>query len=248
MFIKFGIIMLLSTIVLITSNNYCASNDGKEKIGKAQVGEKIEILSGEKLARQFYSFAKGNEKNENYQQAIKYYQDSLDVLVDDNQYETETNILIIEAVTELEVKLGKQIYFEKSKNYRKYCYAYFYNANLARSKKDYKKAIVYLLHAKEYYPELTETYNNLGIMYDLTGDYSKAIHVYKEALKYKKNDPDIYYNIACSYSLQKNEKESIAHLKLALKYGFNDYESIKNDDTLSFIKNSEEYKKIISGK
>ena len=110
-------------------------------------GKKIEVLSGEELVKQLYTFGYNNERKNNNTDAIKYYQNALDVLLNHDWYENQYLMKIINAIENIEKKEGNQIIFKKSNNTKKYCYAYFYAATVNRN--DPYKCIYYFLHAKE---------------------------------------------------------------------------------------------------
>jgi hypothetical protein len=54
-----------------------------------------------------------------------------------------------------------------------------------------------------------------------------------------------WYNLACVYSLKKDKYNALEYFRTAVEKGFNDLANIKKDTDLDFIRNEEEFKKII---
>jgi len=56
-----------------------------------------------------------------------------------------------------------------------------------------------------------------------------------------------WYNLACLYSLQRQEQPALNALREAIKAGFNDRKTLTADQDLSFIRSSNEFKRILDG-
>ncbi len=110
---------------------------------------------------------------------------------------------------------------------------------------DYDKAIEYFEKAVEINPQNFSALGNLGVAHFHKGEYTKAITLYKNALIIKPNYVTAMYNLASVNSKINHKDEALKWLKKAIDNGFNDFEQIKNDEDLSNIKNTIEYKKLI---
>jgi tetratricopeptide (TPR) repeat protein len=80
--------------------------------------------------------------------------------------------------------------------------------------------------------------------------FEKAIYFYEVAAKAGNEDSlrkkYIYYNLACSYARMQNKKRAIKNIKLAVEHGFDEIEHLEKDEDLEYIRDREEFQKIIS--
>lgn len=81
-------------------------------------------------------------------------------------------------------------------------------ALLAWKQDDLETAIEYLEEVYNADFKNTNLYQNLGIMYNLSGDYEKALEFNKEAYEYNSDDNIIVDNLADTYSLMGNYEEA----------------------------------------
>lgn len=81
-------------------------------------------------------------------------------------------------------------------------------ALLAWKQEDLETAIEYLEEVYNANFKNTNLYQNLGIMYNLSGDYDKALKFNKEAYEYNSDDNIIVDNLADTYSLMGNYEEA----------------------------------------
>lgn len=81
-------------------------------------------------------------------------------------------------------------------------------ALLAWKQDDLETAIEYLEEVYSADFKNTNLYQNLGIMYNLSGDYEKALEFNKEAYEYNSDDNIIVDNLADTYSLMGNYEEA----------------------------------------
>lgn len=81
-------------------------------------------------------------------------------------------------------------------------------ALLAWKQDDLETAIEYLEEVYNSGFKNTNLYQNLGIMYNLSGDYDKALEFNKEAYEYNSDDNIIVDNLADTYSLMGNYEEA----------------------------------------
>ena len=77
------------------------------------------------------------------------------------------------------------------------------------------------------------------------GRHEEAIKAYEKAIEIKPDDNNTWYNLACLYSLKKQKDNALKSFRKAIEYGFNDLAHIRKDKDLDFIRNEEEFKKII---
>lgn len=245
-FVFFSFVIAAATHPEAVSEN---RHDAGVKGSSVDYGKKkSEALNGEKLAIQFCGFARKNEEKGDYQLALNYYRDALEMLASGGLMETEAVIAVIDGINSIEQKLDREIIFETSVFCKSFCCAYCFAARAASDAKDYQKAAAFLLRAKKYNPGQYKIYNNLGAVYARTGRFDEAFEAYTQGLSVSPDNPDIYYGMACFFSVQKKEKESLKYLGLAVSHGFRDFELIKKEETLSFIRDSEGYRKIMNGR
>lgn len=81
-------------------------------------------------------------------------------------------------------------------------------ALLAWKQEDLETAVEYLEEVYESGFKNTNLYQNLGIMYNLSGDYEKALKFNLEAYEYNSDDNIIVDNLADTYSLMGNYEEA----------------------------------------
>ncbi len=103
----------------------------------------------------------------------------------------------------------------------------------------YNKAI-------EIKPDLNEAWNNKGTTLYYLGRYEEALKAYDKAIEIKPDDQDAWYNLACLYSLKKEKGNALKYLRKAIENGYNNLSHIRKDKDLDFLRNEEEFKKIIS--
>jgi tetratricopeptide (TPR) repeat protein len=81
------------------------------------------------------------------------------------------------------------------------------------------------------------------------GEFTKAIFLLEIAASGGNKDSlrkkNIYYNLACAFARIKNKKKALENLKMALELGFDDFGHIKRDEDLAFLRDSEEFQKLI---
>lgn len=92
-------------------------------------------------------------------------------------------------------------------------------------------------------------YTYTGMIYARQKDFQKAQQELEKALMYATSPfakTDVYYTYSNFYAL-KNEKElALSFLKKALDAGFKDFEHIRNDEDLVNIRDTEEFKNLLS--
>lgn len=82
--------------------------------------------------------------------------------------------------------------------------------------------------------------------YYALGQFDKCLDIMDKAIKIDPNDVLTYYNKACVYSLLKNTKDSVLNLKKAIELDKAYIDYSKDEKDLDNVRDSEEYKKIIS--
>ncbi|MCP4134197.1 MAG: hypothetical protein GY754_24705 [bacterium] len=102
---------------------------------------------------------------------------------------------------------------------------------------DYSEAIK--MERDDYY------FVSRGDVYSDMTLYKEAVKEYMEAIKINPSIPVYYYDVSCAYSLMKNKEKSMQFLEKALAVGFNDLDHLKNDKSLNYIKNTEQFTKLI---
>jgi len=75
------------------------------------------------------------------------------------------------------------------------------------------------------------------------GEYQTAIDNYKSALRFRPEHAGVTYNIACAYSLLDNKTEGLKWLGNAIDLG---YYTFDDDEDLSNIKGTKQYKKLLA--
>jgi tetratricopeptide (TPR) repeat protein len=68
-----------------------------------------------------------------------------------------------------------------------------------REKQDFPKAIQYLEKASKLSPADPDIFNNLGLVYGMTGDYNSALKSFLNAYTFRKDDKQIITNIGVTY-------------------------------------------------
>ncbi|MES0490915.1 MAG: tetratricopeptide repeat protein [Leptospirales bacterium] len=107
---------------------------------------------------------------------------------------------------------------------------------------EYIQMIIY--HAEQgvrLNPGISNSFDLLGVAYDISGDYEKAIAAYLEAIKLDPENSNVLYNLASSYSIQKNKEKAFEYLQKAVDAGFRSYSLMKQDETLEFIRKEQAY-------
>lgn len=87
----------------------------------------------------------------------------------------------------------------------------FYMADILLKKKEYKRAIPFLVRTVEFEPENFNAYKKLGDAYKKEKEYGKAAEAYHEVLKLKGDLDFVFYNLAQVY-------DSMGEPDLVLKY------------------------------
>lgn len=90
-----------------------------------------------------------------------------------------------------------------------------------------------------------ERWHNKGYALHNLGRHEEALKAYEKAIEIKPDDHNAWYNLACSYSLKKEKDNALKSLRKAIENGFNDLSHIRQDKDLDFIRNEDEFKKII---
>jgi tetratricopeptide (TPR) repeat protein len=125
--------------------------------------------------------------------------------------------------------------------------AHFNVANIFARQNNIDAAMLHYEKSLEIQSDLPQAINNLALMYAMKKDYSKALSRFKEVLVYWPDKAETHYNIACMYSRLKREEESIEWLQRAIDKGYSNWESIKNDDDLDNIRDTDAYKELVKG-
>ena len=97
-------------------------------------------------------------------------------------------------------------------------------------------------------PNYVPAYNNRGNAYKNKGQYDKAIEDYNKSIAIDSKRVAAYYNLACAYSLQGNQSKACDYLSIAIEKGYKNWEHIKKDSDFNNIRNSDCYKRIMSGR
>ena len=111
------------------------------------------------------------------------------------------------------------------------------------------EAIKYYKEAVNVDPEHINSLMALSIDYSIKKDQDKAIQAAEKILKVKNSDNVkyvVYYNLACFYSIKKDTKNAMDNLKKAMDAGFDDLNHMKEDKDLDNIRNTKEYKQLLS--
>jgi len=137
---------------------------------------------------------------------------------------------------------------ENHENPIRYVNLYYQFGQLYRKEGSTNQAEKQYITALAINPFYMPAQNRLAEIYADTGQTGKAISVFKKLKKLSGNMPEIDYNIACMYAQQNDIETSITWLKKAIKGGFNKWDVIETDRDLDNIRETEEYKAIISGR
>jgi len=85
----------------------------------------------------------------------------------------------------------------------------------------------------------------LGLLFG--NKFEEAIKIYEEILKSEPDDYIAHYNIACAYARLGKKELALEHLRKSVECGFSDLEKIKDDPDLESLRETEEFKRIVSG-
>lgn len=94
-------------------------------------------------------------------------------------------------------------------------------------------------------PNNAVAYDNRSVSYNKKGMYDNALKDAKKALEINPKYANSHYNLACTYSLMQNKENALLFLENALSFGFEDFDHINEDSDLNFVKNNNEYTKLI---
>ena len=97
-------------------------------------------------------------------------------------------------------------------------------------------------------PELIPALNALAFLYESKKRYGDAVLLFKKIISINMDHAETYYNIACIYAKQNKVSESLHWLSLAIEKGYNNWELIKSDGDLDNIRNTPEYKMILTSR
>ena len=92
----------------------------------------------------------------------------------------------------------------------------------------YKKSIEHYARAIALNPNLTEVYNNLGLIYEQKGDYQKAIENFDRAIHLNPNYAEAYSNLGLVYKQQGNYNKAIENFDRAIYLNPNHVTSYNN--------------------
>ena len=87
---------------------------------------------------------------------------------------------------------------------------------------------------------------DLGVVFSrIKGRESEAMKLFEHAITLNNDDPLPYYAVACLYSLQNDKRSALDFLSKAIQRGFNDREHLDNDHDFDFLRDDEEFQKLI---
>ena len=92
----------------------------------------------------------------------------------------------------------------------------------------YKKSIEHYTRAIDLNPNLTEVYNNLGLIYEQKGDYQKAIENFDRAIDLNPDFAGAYSNLGLVYERKKDHEEAIKNFDRAIDLNPNDVAAYNN--------------------
>ena len=109
----------------------------------------------------------------------------------------------------------------------------------------YKKAISLLKRILIIWKYDTNTITLLGVAYFKMKMYAKSESIFIKLIQRNRKNFIAYYNIACIYSMRKKYDKAIRLLERAIQLGYTNFKAIKNDNDLSGLKNTVEFKNLI---
>lgn len=91
-----------------------------------------------------------------------------------------------------------------------------------------------------------ERYECVHYAYQGLGQYEKAKEVMDVIIAKDTTSKENYYDAACLYSRMQDKDSALRYLEKALKLGYNRFAHMERDFDLDFLRNSEEFKALIS--
>ncbi|MBD3264103.1 MAG: hypothetical protein GF375_03255 [Candidatus Omnitrophica bacterium] len=95
-------------------------------------------------------------------------------------------------------------------------------------------------------PDFIQALIVLAELYTHNGLYEKGLKIDKRLSEIKPYDPIVHYNLACSFSLTGNLDDSLRALKKAVLLGYGDFEYILEDEDLSNLRRTDDFKTLFS--
>lgn len=91
-----------------------------------------------------------------------------------------------------------------------------------------------------------EKYDCIHYAYQGLGEYDKAIAAMDSIIARDSTDSGSYYDAACLYSRMKDRDNALLYLEKAFELGYMRFAHIERDFDMDFIRNTEDYKKLIT--
>lgn len=91
-----------------------------------------------------------------------------------------------------------------------------------------------------------EKYDCIHYAYQGLGEYDKAIAAMDSIIARDSTDSGSYYDAACLYSRMKDRDNALLNLEKAFELGYMRFAHIERDFDMDFIRNTEDYKKLIT--
>jgi len=98
-----------------------------------------------------------------------------------------------------------------------------------------KKALEMLLKSIKIDANDHQTWQELGLLFCMTGKYSKAIQAFSTGIKLSPDNASLFYNITRTYSLLNNKNETLKHLKKCIEIDMNEKDFAKKDSFLDWL-------------
>ena len=185
----------------------------------------VSIKIKKSIAIDYYNLGKHYFDMEKYQNAIKYYEKSLEYNI--NNLKSILNLIISYQSNKQYDIVEKKIllYYKKGDSEYKKKFLLLLGNNFYLQEK-YNRAIKTYNEFLETYPDDEECYFNLGLTYLKLSDEKKALDNFLEA--YKKSDfkhiPSIY-NIADYYYKKENFENSFKYFKILVELDTNNHDA-----------------------
>ncbi len=175
----------------------------------------IIVNTSSNKAMSYYKIADYCQEQENFDEAIKQYNNAIKNKQD--FVEAHNDLGIVYSVME-EFDKAIEEYKLAIKYKPDYSNAYYNLGNAYIHKNEFDKAIQKYQTAIKHKKDHAAAHNNLGNSYNHKEEFDKAIEEYKLSLKYNPNDAKTYYNLGNAYYAKKEFDKAIEEYKLAIKY------------------------------
>lgn len=230
---------------------------GKEEIAsqmEEQAFSFFKVLDelSEKNDRIYYYLGRFYLSKENYEKAIEYFKEFINLTEDDERKKEVLDALkLVQSLGVLnedyryaqelaEADKDEAALESVDKFIKKYptnWNGYFLKGFILRKLEKFEEAIINFQKALNFNGNEVDLYNELGLCYMNLGNYNKSELYFAKALRYSPEDISIYYNLAVLAYNRRNIAEALKYCELINEFSPDD---LKAKDLVNFIKNNGE--------